>query len=107
VIPLIEGDGPVARDDSLVTFDYFGQIYGSDKVFDQSYDREPVTFPLGIGGLIKGWDEALVGLKRGSRVMIIAPPEYGYGAAGNPQAGIKGSDTLVFVLDILGVDDPA
>lgn len=107
VIPLIEGDGPVARDNSLVTFDYFGQIYGTDKVFDESYSKEPVTFPLGIGGLIRGWDEGLVGLKRGSRVLIIAPPEYGYGATGNPQAGIKGTDTLAFVVDILGVDEPA
>jgi len=107
VIPLIEGDGPPARKGSLVTFDYFGQVYGTDTVFDESYSKEPVTFPLGIGGLIRGWDEALVGVNRGSRLMIIAPPDYGYGEGGNPQAGIKGTDTLVFVVDILGVDEPA
>jgi peptidylprolyl isomerase len=103
VITLIEGDGPPARDDSLVTFDYFGQVYGTDKVFDESYSKEPVTFPLGVGGLIKGWDEGLVGINRGSRVLVIAPPEYGYGEGGNPQAGIGGTDTLAFVVDILGV----
>lgn len=103
VITLIEGDGPPARDNSLVTFDYFGQVYGTDKVFDESFSKEPVTFPLGVGGLIKGWDEGLVGVPRGSRVLVIAPPEFGYGEGGNPQAGIGGTDTLAFVVDILGV----
>jgi peptidylprolyl isomerase len=103
VITLIEGDGPPARAASLVTFDYFGQIYGTKTIFDQSFDKAPVTFPLGTGGLIRGWDEGLVGINRGSRVLVIAPPEFGYGADGNPQAGIKGTDSLAFVVDILGV----
>jgi len=107
VITLIEGDGPAARDDSLVTFDYLGEVYGADKPFDESYSKEPVPFPVGVGGLIKGWDEGLVDLKRGSRVLIIAPPEFGYGEQGNSQAKIKGTDTLAFVVDILGVDAPS
>lgn len=104
VVPLVEGDGPVARDDSLVTFDYLGQVYGSDKVFDESYSKEPVTFPLGAGGLIKGWDEGLVGLKEGTRVLIITPPDFGYGEKGSPP-NIPGGATLGFVIDILGVDE--
>lgn len=104
VITLVEGEGEPVRDGTLATFDYLGQVYGTDKVFDESFSKEPVTFPLGVGGLIKGWDEGLVGVKEGSRVLIIAPPEFGYGEAGNPQAGIKGTDTLAFVIDILGVD---
>lgn len=103
VITLVKGDGPPARAASLVTFDYFGQIYGSKKIFDQSFDKAPVTFPLGTGGLIKGWDEGLVGVTQGSRVLVIAPPEFGYGPNGNPKAGIKGTDSLAFVVDILGV----
>jgi peptidylprolyl isomerase len=102
VIPLVEGDGPVARDDSLVTFDYFGEVYGADKPFDESFSKEPVTFPLGMGGLIQAWDKGLVGLKRGSRVMIIAPPGVAYGDQARP--GIPADSTLVFVVDILGVD---
>ena len=47
--------------------------------------------------------EGLVGVPRGSRVLVIAPPEFGYGEGGNPQAGIGGTDTLAFVVDILGV----
>jgi peptidylprolyl isomerase len=103
VIPVIEGDGePVEAGDS-VTFDYLGQIYGTKTIFDQSYTDAPRTFSVGTGNLIKAWDEGLVGVKTGSRVLIIAPPEYGYGEGGNPQAKIKGTDTLVFVVDILGV----
>jgi peptidylprolyl isomerase len=103
VVTLIEGDGPPARDDSLVTFDYLGQVYGTDKVFDQSFDSEPRPFPVGVGGLIKAWDEGLVDAKRGSRIMIIAPPEMAYGEQGSPPT-IPGNSTLTFVVDILGVD---
>lgn len=103
VVPLVEGDGPPVRDGSFVTFDYLGQVYGTDNVFDQSYTKEPITFAVGVNQLIKGWDEGLVGVNQGSRVMIIAPPEYGYGEQGNPGANIKGTDTLVFVVDVLGV----
>lgn len=103
VIPVVEGEGdPVASGDA-VTFDYLGQIYGTKTVFDESFSSSPKTFQVGVGSLIKGWDEGLIGVKAGSRVMIIAPPEYGYGKAGNPQAKIKGTDTLVFVVDVLGV----
>lgn len=103
VIPVIEGEGDAVEAGDAVTFDYLGQIYGSDKVFDESYSDAPRTFNVGTGSLIKAWDEGLVGVKEGSRVMIIAPPSYGYGENGNPQAGIKGTDTLVFVVDVLGV----
>lgn len=101
VIPLIEGDGPEARENSVVTFDYLGQVYGSDTVFDESYSREPTPFGLGVGGLIQAWDEGLVGVKRGSRVMIIAPPDTAYGDQEKPD--IPAGSTLVFVIDVLGV----
>lgn len=107
VVTLIEGDGPAARDQSYVTFDYLGQVYGTDNVFDESFSSEPRTFAVGVNGLIKAWDETLGGVKRGSRLMIIAPPESGYGAEGNEGAGIKGTDTLVFIVDVLGVDPAA
>jgi peptidylprolyl isomerase len=105
VVTLIEGEGEPVRKGSLVTFDYLGQIYGTDKVFDESYSGEPRTFTVGAGQLIKAWDEGLVDVKKGSRVLIIAPPEFGYGPSGNPQSDppIKGTDTLAFVVDILGV----
>ncbi|HEX6249523.1 MAG TPA: FKBP-type peptidyl-prolyl cis-trans isomerase [Nocardioidaceae bacterium] len=103
VIPVVEGEGDAVEAGDAVTFDYLGQVYGTQNIFDQSYTDAPRTFTVGTGNLIKGWDEGLVGVKAGSRVMIIAPPEFGYGEAGNPQAKIKGTDTLVFVVDVLGV----
>jgi peptidylprolyl isomerase len=103
VIPMIEGEGEAVEKGDSVTFDYLGQVYGTDNVFDQSYTTAPRTFSVGTGNLIKAWDEGLIGVKTGSRVMIIAPPGEGYGPNGNPQAGIKGTDTLVFVIDVLGV----
>lgn len=102
VITLIEGDGPPARDDSFVTFDYYGQTWGGKKPFDQSYEREPVPFPVGVGGLIPAWDQKIPGVKQGSRVMIIAPPETAYGDQARP--GIPANSTLVFIVDVLGVD---
>lgn len=105
VIPLTQGHGPVARPQSLVTFNYFGEQYGAKKPFDESYSKAPVTFALGTGNLIKAWDKGLVGLHQGSRVMIVAPPNDAYGAAGSPQGGIGKNATLVFIVDILGVDN--
>jgi peptidylprolyl isomerase len=103
---LVEGDGPEVREASLVTFDYLGQVYGREKVFDESYSSEPRTFAVGVGGLIKAWDEAIVGATRGSRLMIIAPADVAYGEQGSPP-NIPGGATLAFVVDILGVDPAA
>jgi peptidylprolyl isomerase len=102
VIPLIQGDGPPARAQSLVTFDYFGEVYGAKKPFDESFTKTPVTFALGMNKLIQGWDKGLVGVKRGSRVMLIVPPGQGYGSQAQPN--IPANSTLVFVVDILGTD---
>jgi peptidylprolyl isomerase len=98
---LSEGNGaPVAKGDLLVA-DYLGQIW-KGKVFDNSYDRKlPAAFPIGVGQVITGWDEGLVGVKAGSRVLLSIPPDKGYGTSGNSQAGISGTDTLVFVVDIV------
>jgi peptidylprolyl isomerase len=102
VIPLIQGTGPKARAQSLVTFNYFGEVWGAKKPFDESYSKQPATFALGMNKLIQGWDKGLVGLRRGSRVMLIVPPDQGYGA--QAQQNIPANSTLVFVVDILGVD---
>lgn len=102
VIPLIEGDGPEAKAGSLVTFDYFGAVWGEKQPFDESYSGKPVPFGVGIGGLIPAWDKTIPGLTRGSRVLIIAPPDQAYGSQERP--GIPADSTLVFVVDVLGVD---
>jgi len=103
VIPLRDGTGPKVRAQSLVTFNYFGEVYGGTKPFDESFSKQPVTFALGMHKLIQGWDKGLVGLKAGSRVMLVVPPGEGYGSAA--QQNIPANSTLVFVVDILGVDN--
>ena len=64
-----------------------------------------ISFPIGVGAVIGGWDEGLVGQQVGSRVLLSIPSHLGYGDRGVPQAGIKGGDTLVFVVDIVGTSN--
>lgn len=99
---LIKGDGPEVEKGQTIAVDYLGQVYDAKKPFDESYSKEPTSFPIGTGAVVKGWDQALVGQTVGSRVILSIPPELGYGETGNEQAGIKGTDTLFFVVDILG-----
>ena len=61
----------------------------------------PADFVIGKGSVIAGWDEGLVGQTVGSQVLLVVPPDKGYGTAGNSSVGISGTDTLVFVVDIL------
>ena len=81
---------------------YTGVIWRTKKVFDSSWSRkQPYTTEIGVGQVIKGWDTGLVGQTVGSRVLLVIPPADGYGSAGSSAAGIKGTDTLVFVVDII------
>jgi peptidylprolyl isomerase len=105
---LVEGDGPVVEKGDLIVADYLGATWRNGKTFDNSYDRgNPAAFTLtdGQGGVITGWVKALEGTKAGSRVLMVVPPKEGYGKQGNPQAGIKGTDSLVFVVDIIAAYD--
>jgi peptidylprolyl isomerase len=106
VTPLIQGSGPAVAKGQELVVQYVGEIWASGKEFDSSWRRgEPAAFTVGVGQLIAAWDTALVGVKVGSRVMIVAPPASAYGSAGQPSAGISGTDTLVFVVDVLGAYD--
>lgn len=99
---LIEGEGATVEKGQTIVVNYLGQTYGGKKPFDESYSTgQPASFPIGTGGVIKGWDQTLVGTTVGSRVVMAIPPDLGYGEQGNPQAGIKGTDTLYFVVDVL------
>jgi len=103
VVVLERGTGDLVEAGQDIEVHYLGQSWGG-KVFDTSYDRgESISFPIGVGSVIAGWDEGLVGQQVGSRVLLSIPSHLGYGDRGVPQAGIRGGDTLVFVVDILGV----
>ena len=98
---LVQGTGPAIAGGDYVQVNYLGQIWNSGKVFDTSFGRGPYTTIIGQGKVIPGWDEGLLGRKVGSRVELAIPPSLGYGNSGNASAGIKGTDTLVFVVDVL------
>ena len=71
---LKEGDGPEVKKGELLTANYLGQIWRDGKVFDNSYDRgAPSSFPIGVGGVISGWDEGLVVNKNCSHVKLTNP----------------------------------
>lgn len=100
-VVLKQGDGAPVKKGQALAMRYLGQVWGSEKVFDENYSKDITPFEIGTGGLIKAWDELLVGVKAGSRVMLIVPSEFGYGDAGKGK-DIKPGDDLVFVVDVLG-----
>ncbi|MEU4480411.1 FKBP-type peptidyl-prolyl cis-trans isomerase [Micromonospora sp. NPDC023966] len=97
------GDGPEARPGQLASVHYVGVAHSTGREFDASWNRgDTFEFPLGGGQVIAGWDQGVVGMKVGGRRRLTIPPHLGYGARG---AGgvIKPNETLVFVVDLVGV----
>jgi peptidylprolyl isomerase len=98
---LIQGAGDVVAEGATVVVNYEGVNWNTGAVFDSSFDRgSPATFST--AEVIEGFQNAIVGQKIGSRVVVIIPSELGYGDAGSGDL-IKGGDTILFVVDILGV----
>jgi FKBP-type peptidyl-prolyl cis-trans isomerase len=113
VTTLIRGTGPKLENGDTVVAQYVGVNWRTGKVFSQSWPSStqpagaPFSFQLG-GQVIPGWNDGLPGATVGSRVMLVVPPALGYGPqGGQPSAGIKKTDSLVFVIDILGVQAPS
>lgn len=98
---LSHGSGEVVEAGDDIEVHYLGQVWGGN-VFDNSYDRRSsISFGIGVGQVIAGWDEGLVGKTVGSRVLLSIPAHLGYGDRGVPQAGIGPGATLVFVVDVV------
>jgi FKBP-type peptidyl-prolyl cis-trans isomerase len=99
---LIKGCGPKVTKGEYIVVQYAGVIWRTKKAFDSTWSRhQPLGTTIGVGQVIKGWDKGLVGQTVGSRVLLVIPPADGYGPVGDPSAGIKGTDTIVFAVDIL------
>jgi peptidylprolyl isomerase len=101
---LIKGNGPKVAKGEFVIAQYTGYIWRTKAVFGSSWSSgSPFGFLIGASPeqVIPGWDKGLEGQTVGSRVMLSIPPAEGYGSAGNSDAGIKGTDSLVFVVDII------
>ena len=97
------GDGLEALSGQTVEVHYVGVAWSTKGQFDASWDRsDTLSFRLGAGEVIAGWDQGVAGMKLGGRRRITIPPELGYGARG--AGGVIGpNETLVFVVDLLGV----
>jgi peptidylprolyl isomerase len=103
---LTPSDGDVVKEGQTVEVNYYGVDGRTGKTFDESFSRgAPIAFNL--AQVVPGFSKGLVGQKQGSRVVIAMPGKDGYDASGgNPQAGIEVGDTLVFVVDLVGVQLP-
>ena len=98
---LTPGEGRPVTEGDDVRINYLGQVATSPIPFDENYTQEDPQ-PSPVTGFVPGFTQAIVGQRIGSRVVVAIPPDLGYGEAGNPQAGIAPTDTLYFVIDILG-----
>jgi peptidylprolyl isomerase len=100
---IVKGKGPGAKPGDTVVVNYVGVSFSTGEEFDASWDTGQ-TFPvqLGSGSVIQGWEEGLVGIKKGGRRKLIIPPELAYGAEGAPPS-IGPNETLVFVIDALDI----
>lgn len=97
------GGGPEATSGQRVEVHYVGVAWSDGQQFDASWDRGATfTFRLGGGEVISGWDQGVAGMKVGGRRRLTIPPHLGYGARGAGGA-IKPNETLVFVVDLVGV----
>ncbi|MCU1546315.1 MAG: peptidylprolyl isomerase [Homoserinimonas sp.] len=102
VATLLRGDGPVVGAGATVTVEYKGVNWATGDIFDESWSR-PELVQFATTDVVAGFANALVGQTVGSQVIAVVPPEFGYGADGSPDGTISGTDTLVFVIDILAV----
>ena len=102
---LKEGSGTEVKKGATVTVHATGVVKESGKKFWSTKDpgQEPFTYQAGVGQVIKGWDQGLLGMKLGESRQVIIPAAEGYGAAGFPAWGIPPGGTLNFTLECLAV----
>ena len=104
IVEVSAGDTPSAKVGDTVYVHYTGKLQSNGTVFDSSRPRgEPISFQLGAGRVIKGWEEGIAGMKIGDKRQLVIPPQLGYGAAGTPGGPIPPNATLVFDVELMGI----
>lgn len=97
---ILNGSGAEAQSTSTITFHYTLMTWSNGALIESSWNSgAPATFPM--SNLIVGWQQGIPGMKVGGRRLLVIPPEIGYGAQGSGPIGPN--ETLVFVIDLLGV----
>ncbi|WP_062462465.1 FKBP-type peptidyl-prolyl cis-trans isomerase [Demequina soli] len=100
VVEVLEaGDGAVVAEGQHITVHYSGWLWNGGK-FDSSWDRgDTISFRIAYGSLIDGWVDGIVGQPVGSKLLLVVPPESGYGYQN--MGPIPAGSTLVFAVDVL------
>jgi peptidylprolyl isomerase len=97
------GEGAEATSGATVTAHYVGVAHSTGEEFDASYNRgEPLSFRLGVGQVIAGWDQGIEGMRVGGRRRLVIPPQLAYGDRGAGGA-IGPGETLIFMVDLVDV----
>ena len=97
------GNGEVAKEGSRVRVHYTGWLTNGKK-FDSSVDAgKPFDFTIGNGEVIKGWEEGVAGMRVGGKRQLRIPPDLAYGTDGTPDGSIPPNATLIFDVQLLGV----
>ncbi|KAH7484324.1 Peptidyl-prolyl cis-trans isomerase fkbp12 [Phytophthora ramorum] len=105
---LAEGNGAMPAKGASVTVHCTG--FGKDRDLAQKFwstkdpGQSPFTFKVGLGQVIKGWDEGVLGMKLGEKARLTCTPDYAYGAGGFPAWGIQPDSTLVFEIEVLKIE---
>jgi len=98
----VENCAMKSRRGDLLHMHYTGTLVDGTE-FDSSLERQPLTFTLGSGQVIRGWDQGLMGMCQGEKRKLVIPPELGYGTSGAPPK-IPGDATLIFNVELIKIE---